>query len=185
VPGRRFTDETLGDEVSNQALLRQPGARGVLLCDERVRRTFASVAPYPHGQAVDRIAAAQRAGGRVAVASTLFSLVESVGAWGVSRGALQETVSASRELLREAPFYAVEVQPAITFPFGGVAVTVDGAVLDRDGNAIRGLWAAGADAGGLQDRRYVGGLLLGLVFGPSAATAALRPEPVGTRRASP
>ena len=28
--GRRFTDESLGDEVSNQALLRRPGARGSL-----------------------------------------------------------------------------------------------------------------------------------------------------------
>src|SRR5215470_760386 len=35
--GRRFTDESLGDDVSNQATLRQPGARAVLICDNAVR----------------------------------------------------------------------------------------------------------------------------------------------------
>ncbi len=189
--GRRFTDESLGDEVSNQALLRQPGARGVLLCDHRVRTTCAAAAPYPHGQVVDRIAAAQAAGGRVARAATVDALVDAVAGWGVGRRALCDTLEAHAaaaggadvaldaplpaepEPLREPPFHAVEVQPAITFPFGGLAVDPDGRALDRDGRVVPGLFAAGADAGGLQDRRYVGGLVLGLVFGPLAAEAAL------------
>src|SRR5260370_20167639 len=59
--GLRFTHESLGDEVSNQATLRQPGSRAVLLCDERIRAAFAVTAPYPHGQVIDRIAAARPA----------------------------------------------------------------------------------------------------------------------------
>jgi succinate dehydrogenase/fumarate reductase flavoprotein subunit len=189
--GRRFADESLGDEVSNQALLRQPGARGVLLCDHRVRTTYAAAEPYPHGQAVDRIAAAEAAGGRVARAGTLDALVEAVSGWGVVRRSLCDTLDAYAaaaggadvaldaplpahpEPPREPPYYAVEVQPAITFPFGGLAVDSGGRALDRDGRPVPGLFAAGADAGGLQDRRYVGGLVLGLVFGPLAAEAAL------------
>ncbi len=66
------------------------------------------------------------------------------------------------------------MQPTITFTLGGLAVDVDGQVLDRDGKAVPGLYAAGADAGGLQDYRYVGGLALGAVFGPRAAEAAIR-----------
>jgi hypothetical protein len=46
---------------------------------------------------------------------------------------------------------------------------------------VPGLFAAGADAGGLQDRRYVGGLALGAVFGPRAAEAALQIGVGGTR----
>jgi succinate dehydrogenase/fumarate reductase flavoprotein subunit len=189
--GRRFTDESLGDEVSAQAVLRQPGARGVLLCDERVRAGHAVTAPYPHGQVIDRLAGAEAAGGRVAHAGALDELVRAVAGWGVDRRALRDTLEAYAAAARgedvaldaplpaspeqpcQPPFHAVEVQPAITFPFGGLAVDADGRALSRDGRPVPGLFAAGADAGGLQDRRYVGGLVLGLVFGPLAAGAAL------------
>jgi predicted oxidoreductase len=77
------------------------------------------------------------------------------------------------EPITDPPFHALEVQPAITFPFGGLRVDPDGRVLNRDGAPVPGLFAAGADAGGLQDVRYVGGLALGLVFGPRAARTAI------------
>src|SRR5262249_29903867 len=64
--GRRFHDEALGDEVANQLTLRQPGARGVLLCDESVRRERVVGAPYPHGQVIDRFEYARKLGARVA-----------------------------------------------------------------------------------------------------------------------
>ena len=75
--------------------------------------------------------------------------------------------------LREPPFHAVEVQPALTFPLGGVRVDTWGRVLDRDGRAVAGLYCAGGDAGGLQGPRYVAGLALGLVFGPRAVDAVV------------
>lgn len=189
--GHRFTDESLGDEVSNQATLRQPGSRAVLICDERIHMTFAATAPYPHGQVIDRIAEAKAAGGRSASARTLKELVDVVSGWGVARRALYATLDQCTaatagdasaldvpralppEPLTEPPFYALEVQPTVTFTFGGLAVDPDGRVLDHDGAPISGLFAAGGDAGGLQDYRYVGGLALGLVFGPRAAEAAI------------
>ena len=188
--GRRFTDESLGDEVSNQATLRQPRSRAVLLCDERIRSAFAVTAPYPHGQVIDRMAAAKAAGGRYASVRTQEELLDVIAGWGVARRALAATLdqwaaaaagddsaldpprAARPEPFIDPPFHALEVQPAITFPFGGLRVDPDGRVLDRDGAPVPGLFAAGADAGGLQDVRYVGGLALGLVFGPRAALPA-------------
>jgi succinate dehydrogenase/fumarate reductase flavoprotein subunit len=201
--GHRFTDESLGDEVSNQATVRQPGSRAVLICDERIHTTFAATAPYPHGQVIDRVAEAEAAGGRCATTRTLHELVGAVAAWGVARRALTATLDQCTaaaagdesaldvpramppEPFIEPPFYALEVQPTVTFTFGGLAVDPDGCVLDRDGAPVPGLFAAGGDAGGLQDYRYVGGLALGLVFGPRAAQAAIgavskRPREVAT-----
>jgi succinate dehydrogenase/fumarate reductase flavoprotein subunit len=163
--GRRFTREAWGDEVSNQALLRQPGMRATLVCDERVRREHVVAAPYPHGQVVDR-----------------FELARARGAPPLRADSLDElTHLAERELLErtlhEPPFWALEVQPTITFTFGGLRADADGRVRDAYGRPIPGLFAAGADVGGLQDTGYVGGLVLGLVFGPRAADAALRKHP--------
>ena len=78
--------------------------------------------------------------------------------------------------LSEPPFWALEVQPTLTFTFGGLAADADGQVRDSHRRPIPGLFAAGADVGGLQDTGYVGGLVLGLVFGPLAADAALKTE---------
>jgi succinate dehydrogenase/fumarate reductase flavoprotein subunit len=167
VRGRRFTDESLGDETSNQAVLREPESRAVLICDERVRREHAVGPPYPHGQEIDRVAAAAAAGGRLARAQTIGELAANVGEWGVDAAELARTLDDAR--LREPPLHAVAVAPCITFTFGGLRVDTDGRVLDRDGRWVRNLYAAGADAGGLQGPGYVGGLALGLVFGPRIA----------------
>jgi succinate dehydrogenase/fumarate reductase flavoprotein subunit len=190
--GRRFTDESLGDEVSNQATLRQPGSRAVLICDEQIHLERAATAPYPHGAVVDRLAGAEAVGGRFARAKTLDDLVGAVASWGLPRRTLRETLDQCAAAaagdadaldvpratpppsLATPPLYAIEVQPTITFTLGGLAVDADGHALDRDGRPVPGLFAAGADAGGLQDYRYVGGLALGAVFGPRAAEAAIQ-----------
>ena len=163
--GSRFTCEKWGDEVSNQALLREPGSRGLLLCDERIRREHAVGPPYPHGQEVDRFALARAAGARLTQVATLDELADLSGA-----GA---AMLAERGLT-EPPFWALEIQPTLTFTFGGLAADADGRVRDAHRRPIPGLFAAGADVGGLQDTGYVGGLILGLVFGPRAADAALK-----------
>jgi predicted oxidoreductase len=87
--------------------------------------------------------------------------------------------------LIEPPFYALLVRAAITFTNGGAEADTQMRVIDRDGNPIPGLFAAGADAGGTYQSGYMGGLVLGLVQGriagaESAAFAASR-TPVAAR----
>lgn len=189
--GRRFTDESLGDEVSNQAVVREPGRRGVLIWDDEVQQKRALAVPYPSGMALDRHAEATKLGARTAETETLEELIDVVAGWGVDRAGLAttlenyqrasngESVSLDAPLpehpspLKKGPFRAVELQPCITIPFGGLRVNGDGQVLDRDNHPVAGLFAAGADAGGAQDLRYVGGIVFGFVFGRRAADAAL------------
>lgn len=189
--GRRFTDESLGDEVSNQFLIRQPGHRAVLIWDDTVQQDRALAVPYPSGMALDRHAEAKALGARTAETGTLEELVDTVATWGVDRAALTTTLDDYRRAARgedvaldaplparpsplsTGPFRALEIQPCITIPFGGLRVDGDCHVLDRDNRPVPGLFAAGADAGGAQDLRYVGGIVFGFVFGRRAADAAL------------
>jgi succinate dehydrogenase/fumarate reductase flavoprotein subunit len=64
---------------------------------------------------------------------------------------------------------AVRVAPAITHTIGGLAIDRRARVLDEDGTPIAGLYAAGADVGGISTGGYASGLAAALVFGRIAA----------------
>jgi succinate dehydrogenase/fumarate reductase flavoprotein subunit len=60
---------------------------------------------------------------------------------------------------------AVRVAPAITHTIGGLRIDTSARVLDERGEPVDGLWAAGADAGGISTGGYASGLAAALVFG--------------------
>jgi tricarballylate dehydrogenase len=76
----------------------------------------------------------------------------------------------------EPPFEAYGVTCGLTFTFGGLRITTDGAVVDLDFRPIPGLYAAGELVGGLFYFNYPGGsgLTSGAVFGRIAGTSAAR-----------
>ena len=80
--------------------------------------------------------------------------------------------------LSEPPFHAFEVTCGITFTYGGLAVGVDGRVLDEAGQPVPGLFAAGEIVGGLFFDGYPGGsgLTAGAVMGRRAGRSAANPD---------
>ena len=78
--------------------------------------------------------------------------------------------------LDEPPFMAFGVTCGITFTFGGVRIDTDANVINTDGMAIPGLYAAGEMVGGLFYFNYPGGtgLMSGSVFGRIAGASAAR-----------
>ncbi|GAA4288104.1 FAD-dependent oxidoreductase [Georgenia daeguensis] len=189
--GERFVDETQGDELLNQAVTFQPEARGVLIFDDHVRRTEGTEEPFPGLGTIDRFAGAVEAGATHAVADTLEDLVDAVASWGIDRENLAATLERYTEVAaagggaargvpvapgarapQTGPFYALMVQPSITFTFGGIRTNADGEALDHDGRPVPGLYAAGADIGGLSNYGYAGGLAPGYVTGRWAGASA-------------
>jgi len=187
--GERFYDETIGDHLTTMALLEQPEARGLLITDERVREQWI-LRPYVEGvMAVDTFDVVYKRGARAAVAQDIDELAYLPEEWGYdgesvrqalldfNRAVTEGTIDPPREFdatpIDTAPIYVVEVVPAITFTFGGLKVDEDAHVLDESGHPIPGLFAAGADAGGVYVRAYAGGLAAALVFGLRAAQTAL------------
>ena len=76
--------------------------------------------------------------------------------------------------LEEPPFHGFAVTCGVTFTFGGLRIDPQGCVLDREGEAIGGLHAAGELVGGLFHGNYPGGtgLTAGAVFGRRAGARA-------------
>jgi succinate dehydrogenase/fumarate reductase flavoprotein subunit len=186
--GRRFCDETIGDHLNTLYVLEQPEARALLIYDQRVHDEWMMV-PYVEGvEPLDKFQLAYKRGARAAVADDIEEFEALPDEWGypgpAARDALLEfnrqceagAPRPGRKLdaapLVVPPFYVIEVIPAITFTFSGLRIDPQARVLDRSGHAIPGLLAAGADAGGVFQRAYAGGLACALVFGLQAAATA-------------
>jgi succinate dehydrogenase/fumarate reductase flavoprotein subunit len=188
----RFTDESLGDHVSAQRLVREPQARGLVVVDRSVLSSPGLGASRPLGltTAVTRSAAEVfgdiiASGARHASAGDLDTLGADVARWGFRGENLAAEVRRfnmamadgwpprqwNRIPLTDPPFWAIEVRPAVTFTQGGIRVDAGARVLRPAGDPIPGLFAAGADIGGVYNGGYAGGLALGLVFGINAARA--------------
>ena len=187
--GKRFTDETQADHLTANALVSQPGARGLLVGDAVTHQDWIN-APYVEGfEFVNAFEACQRRGARCAVADDVdeFELIPEE--WGYPGAKIRDAIKAfnaaarsgsgvspSRDFdprpLDEPPYYVVDAAPAITFTLGGLLIDRNARVRSQQGGTVPGLLAAGSDAGGLYVRAYAGGLAPALVFGLAAARTA-------------
>jgi succinate dehydrogenase/fumarate reductase flavoprotein subunit len=189
VAGRRFCDETIGDHINALEVLEQPDARALMVTDQRVHDQW-MMTPYVEGvPPLDRFKLASERGARTAVAESIDELDALPEEWGYPGQVVRDTLEEFNEQCKsgrpsparkrdaaplvDPPYYAIEVIPAITYTYSGLTIDEHARVLDSDGAPIRGLLAAGADAGGVFYRAYVGGLATALVFGLEAAATAL------------
>ena len=188
--GERFDDEYLGDHINCHALVRQPGATGVLIFDQYVRDNQDALSQWPTGS--ERIASIRAAGGEVVESSSEDGLVRALAErWRIASEPLRRTLaehaaacaaghgrglsvprSGGLVPLAVPPYYAVRVLPGITFTYGGAKVDAGARVLGGDDAPIAGLYAAGADCGGVYTLGYTGGLAMGLAFGLIAGEGA-------------
>lgn len=183
--GTRFTDESRGDHINANVVAER--GRALVIVDERVRREQVMRPFLPGMEAADRMAMAGERGAHYVVGATLAEIAKAAGQWGYDAARLEQTVidynealAADRPLevprarhrtpLSEPPYAALEVQAAITFTYRGLQTDLDGRVLGDEG-PVPGLYAAGIDAGDVNDRGYSGGLVRGLVLGRRTAAA--------------
>jgi fumarate reductase flavoprotein subunit len=193
--GLRFTDESLGvlDEHNAQLGSRQPEGRYHLVFDEGIRRRHVSTSAGLPGvlgsQVSDRLAFVEALGGTVLRAESLEELARKLDDDGVPAENVLDTVrqynaatdpiralfpprQRDHEPLVEPPFYAVSCVAAITYTMGGLAVDERMRVRHQDSGVLTGAYAAGADAGGVFQDVYGGGLGWGLVSGRLAGAEA-------------
>lgn len=185
--GKRFVDEGRADHESAQMTVREPQGRAVIVWDEKIQRENVMRPLMRNTEPWDRYAFAKKAGANGDMADTIDGLLpffSSVGYDGASCVAslheynnlvqtAPEKLDPKRTInaypMLEGPFYALEVQPAVTIGYAGLWVDKRTRVLDAAGEPIKGLYAAGADVGNVYRNGYSGGLSLASTFGFCAA----------------
>ena len=178
--GRRFTEEWRGDHFNAEATLVQPEGRALLVIDQRIRADVIENQITTRSPRIDRVAEARDIGARVVEGAKVDALVETAASWGYNAGASRQTLerhlgaAPSDSLALEEPLVAVEVRSAVTFTQGGLQVDANQRVLNRFHEPIPGLWAVGADAGGLFHGGYAGGLAMAAVSAMTASDAIRR-----------
>ncbi|RHZ61830.1 uncharacterized protein CDV56_108904 [Aspergillus thermomutatus] len=187
--GRRFTDETMGDEIVNQYLAKQEKR-----CGDKTRNQHCISAPFPNAGEIDRLEKARAHGCKVASAHSIDQLIEILETWGVDSAQARRTIEQYDRVVRlgdktamldapvgkggkppmpltegQGPFFAMEVQPSITFTYGGILIDAEARALTADKTPIPGLLVTGVDGGGFSNVGYAGGLALAFVTGLWAA----------------
>jgi len=201
--GRRFAAEDGAYWEIAEAIEAQPDSRAFFVFD---RRLFEDAKPHP--RVLEALAAGaitvswvpkvfneQLQKGNVHESTTIAGLAAKMGVDGAT---LEMTVTrytnlahregdedfgkaqASLKPIEVAPFYAIEIRPAIlTVTGGGMPIDVNARVLTPAGKPIPGLYAAGETVGNVYGRYYVGsgyaiasGITVGRIAGQSAAAYA-------------
>lgn len=179
--GKRFRDETIAYYRNAQGVGRLPQARALMVFDELSHEEDSSLA----ATGFDRPTIAEGYGAHVIRSDDWVVIAAKAAEWGypdvdrtvaefnadilADRRDMDPPRERFRRPLVKPPFFAMEVQPAITFTHGGLRSDTDARVIDAAGQPVPGLYVAGADAGGTYHVAYSGGLSMGAIFGLQAA----------------
>lgn len=177
----RFINELETRDVVSKAILEQNGATAFLVIDNQVYSKASTYEKYLKQ-------------GFLKEAQTLAELAEIMK---VDAATLEATVAKYNEAVKAksdaefgrtslevelitAPYYTVEVSPAIHHTMGGVTINTEAQVLNNLGEAVEGLFAAGEVTGGVHGGNRIGGnavtdiTVFGRIAGASAAAFVVK-----------
>lgn len=191
--GERFVDEARGPidawyERTTRVIQSQPQGVAWVVLDQQalsvpnIRSGIRTEVPPVVASSVEELAAG--------IGVPLAALVETLSTYndacgdgefdpsapdGLSTSGVTPPKSNWARPISEGPFEAYPIMAANVFTFGGLKTTAAAEVVDRDGRAIRGLWAAG-EMTGLYYSNYTGStsVLRGATFGRIAGREAAR-----------
>ena len=176
--GRRFINEMATRDIVSEAILSGTGKTAYLIFDQGVRNSLKAIESYAQQGLLKEGATVAELAEKLSIPATELektiteynSYVES----GSDKKFNRPKASMERTL-STAPFYAVECEPAIHHTMGGLKINTKGQVLDKNGNAITALYAAGEVTGGIHGANRLGGNAVAdfCVFGKIVADSAL------------
>lgn len=173
--GARFTNEMGTRDVVSAAILEQTDGQAWLIFDEAVRKSLKAIEGYISAGIVFQSETIEGLAAEIGADPATLSATMAKFADDVKAGNEDEFGRAGLELpLTEANFYACMVAPAIHHTMGGLKINTSAEVLNEEGNAIAGLFAAGEVTGGVHGANRLGGNAVTdiVVFGKAAGASA-------------
>ena len=172
--GNRFYNELDTRDKVAQAILSQNEGKAYLVFEDNVRETLHAIEDYiGYGVVIE--------------AESLEALASEIGVDAANLKATIDTYNTSVDTqedefgrtsllkkLNKGNFYAIEISPIIHHTMGGVKINTDTQVINTDGEAIEGLFAAGETTGGVHGANRLGGNAVAdiIVYGRRAGSMA-------------
>ena len=175
--GKRFTNELLTRDAVSAAELEQEGQYAWIIFDQNLRDHLKAIEKYVKS-------------GITVQADTIEGLAEQLE---IDPATLATTLADWNEYVKNqrdpdfgrttgmnadlttAPYYAIKVAPGIHHTMGGVKIDTEAQVINTEGQAIPGLFAAGEVTGGVHGGNRLGGNAVAdiVIFGRIAAQSAM------------
>ena len=173
--GKRFIDEVGTRDVVSAAEVAQTGGYSWLVVDQKMADASSVIQGYikkdytVEGKTYEELAEA------MGVDSAAFA--ETMANWNqcvADKTDAEFGRTSFANPLDTAPYYAIKVTAGVHHTMGGLKIDTNTEVLDADGNAIPGLFAAGEITGGVHGANRLGGNAVAdfTVFGRIAGKAA-------------
>lgn len=177
--GKRFASEMLPRDAMSAAVLAQTGKTAFLIFDQGIRESLKAIESYEAQGLLTQGATPEELAGKLGIPPEAFAQTVKTYNQYQSNGSDTDFGRKGSEMpraLAKAPFYAVEVAPAIHHTMGGVKINTRAEVLDSSGKVIPGLFAAGEVTGGVHGANRLGGTAVAdiVIYGRIAANSALK-----------
>lgn len=174
--GKRFINELETRDVVSEAILKQKGGTAFLIFNDKVRSTLKAVESYFDQNLVKEGETIEELAKQINVdAENLKTTIDTYNQY-VAGGEDKEFQRPVEVSLDEGKYYAIEVTPAIHHTMGGIKINSKAEVIGKDGQIIKGLYAAGEVTGGVHGANRLGGNAVAdiTVFGRIAGTNAAK-----------
>jgi fumarate reductase flavoprotein subunit len=170
--GKRFTDELTTRDKVTAAITKLPDRAAYLVFDAGVKSRAKAIEQYEKMGFVLKGDTIEALAEQMEVPSD--QLKKTLDTWNASVTNKEDTefgrTTGIENNLTGAPYYAIKIGPGVHYTMGGVKINTNTEVLNKDGQPITGLFAAGEIAGGLHGQNRIGGNSVAeiIIFGRQA-----------------
>ena len=175
--GERFINEMETRDVVSAAELEQEGCYAYVIFDQNLRDGLKAIEKYVNNGLTVQADTIEGLAAELDIdPATLANTLEDWNGFVASGDdeAFGRDTGMEHDL-SVAPYYAIQIAPGIHHTMGGVKIDAEAEVINTNGEAIPGLFAAGEVTGGVHGGNRIGGNAVAdiVVFGRIAGTSAI------------